>query len=155
MSGQVAAPGLRPLFTITMHVGSAWRLGSDVAPQQASFIDSGHFTGDRLRGTVISGGNDWQTVLPDGTLLIDCRLVLQTDDGALIAMAYQGVRHGPPDVIERLGRGDPVDPADYYFRITPRFSTNAPDYLWLNRIVAVGSGHRRKDGPVYAIFELT
>jgi hypothetical protein len=65
-----------------------------------------------------------------------------------------GLRHGPPDVIAALGRGDAVDPATYYFRTTPQFVTAAPAYAFLNRLVAVASGDRRAEGPVYAIHEV-
>jgi Protein of unknown function (DUF3237) len=53
-----------------------------------------------------------------------------------------------------LGKGEEVDPADYYFRITPRFETAVPRYDWMNRIVAVGVGDRKPGGPIYSIFEV-
>jgi uncharacterized protein DUF3237 len=74
--------------------------------------------------------------------------------GAAIAMTYRGVRHGPIDVIGRMERGEAVAPATYYFRINPMFETAAASYDWLNRILAIGIGHRRPDGPVYSVFEV-
>jgi hypothetical protein len=50
-------------------------------------------------------------------------MTLLTDDDALILMTYRGVRHGPPDVIARLGRGEPVDLSEYYLRSAPFFET--------------------------------
>ena len=47
-----------------------------------------------------------------------------------------------------------VDPADYYFRIVPRFTTSAPRYEWLNRVIAIGIGQRLASGPVYSLFEI-
>ena len=47
-----------------------------------------------------------------------------------------------------------MDPASYYFRINPLFETAAANYDWINRVVAVGIGHRRADGPIYSIFEV-
>jgi len=85
---------------------------------------------------------------------MDLRATLRTDDGALISMRSFGLRHGPPDVIAALGRGETVDPATYYFRTTPRFETGHPAYTFLNRLVAVASGDRRPDGPIYTIHEL-
>lgn len=79
---------------------------------------------------------------------------MRTDDDALIAMRYSGIRHGPPELMARLARGEDVDPAAYYFRITATFATSAPRYEWLNRIFAIGVGHRRADGPVYTLFEI-
>jgi hypothetical protein len=69
-------------------------------------------------------------------------------------MTYRGLRHGPPDVVARIEKGEVVDPVSYYFRTNPLFETAAAKYDWLNRIVAIGIGHRRADGPVYSVFEV-
>jgi Protein of unknown function (DUF3237) len=82
------------------------------------------------------------------------RLVLKTKDDALIGMTYQGLRHGPPDVIARIEKGEVVDPTSYYFRINPLFETAAGQYDWINRVIDVGIGHRFADGPVYSVFEI-
>ena len=86
----------------------------------------GSFEGERLSGEVLDGGNDWQSVRQDGATTLDVRIVLRTTDGALIGMTYRGLRHGPPDVTERIEKGEVVDPASYYFRIAPSFETAAP-----------------------------
>jgi hypothetical protein len=86
--------------------------------------------------------------------MLDVRLVLQTHDGALIAMTHKGLRHGPREVMERLGRGEEVDPAEYYFRISPMFETTSKDHAWLNGVLAIGLGRRFADGPIYNVFEL-
>jgi hypothetical protein len=85
---------------------------------------------------------------------MDLRVTLQTDDGALISMKSFGMRHGPPEVIAAIGRGESVDPATYYFRTTPRFETAHPKYAFLNRLLAVATGDRRPEGPIYAISEV-
>jgi hypothetical protein len=87
---------------------------------------------------VLDGGSDWQTVRADGATTLDVRLVLKTTDEALICMRYQGVRHGPPDVVERIEKGETVDPTSYYFRINPLFETANAKYDWINRVVSVG-----------------
>jgi hypothetical protein len=69
-------------------------------------------------------------------------------------MTYRGIRQGPPDVIARLEKGEPVDPASYYFRTAPLFETAASQYAWLNNVVAIGIGHRFPEGPVYSVFEV-
>jgi hypothetical protein len=69
-------------------------------------------------------------------------------------MTSFGYRHGPPEVIAALARGETVDPASYYFRTTPRFETAAPAYAFLNRILTVASGDRRPTGPIYSIDEI-
>ena len=117
-------------------------------------ITSGTFEGPRLRGTVLPGGGDWTLLRADGVLELDLRLTLRTDDGALIHMSSFGLRHGPPEVIAALGRGETVDPSRYYFRTAPRFETSAPQYAFLNRLVAIATGDRRARGPIYSIFEI-
>jgi hypothetical protein len=69
-------------------------------------------------------------------------------------MTYQGIRHGPPNVVEKIEQGEVVDPASYYFRINPLFETAAAKFDWINRIIAVGIGHRLADGPIYSVFEM-
>ena len=105
-------------------------------------VTGGVFAGERLSGEVLDGGNDWQTVRSDGAVTLDVRLVLKTDDEAMIGMIYRGIRHGSPDVLARIDRGEAVDPATYYFRVSSVFETAAPKYDWLNRLLAVGIGHR-------------
>jgi hypothetical protein len=65
-----------------------------------------------------------------------------------------GLRHGPPAVMEALARGDTVDPTSYYFRTTPRFETAHPGYAFLNHLIAVASGDRRAQGPIYTVHEV-
>jgi hypothetical protein len=117
-------------------------------------VTGGDFEGTRLRGHVLPGGSDWLLLRSDGVLELDLRITLQTDDDALIDMTFQGLRHGPPEVIAALGRGEAVDPASYYFRTLPRFETSAPAYAFLNRIVTVGVGETRPDGAVHRIDEI-
>ena len=118
-------------------------------------ITGGDFDGPRLRGSVLPGGSgDWLLLRADGVLELDFRATLRTDDGALISMRSFGLRHGPPEVMEALARGEAVDPAAYYFRTTPRFETSHPKYAFLNRRITVAIGDRRAEGPVYTIHEL-
>ena len=118
-------------------------------------LNGGDFDGPHLRGTVLSQGSaDWLLLRADGVLELDLRVSLLTHDGALISMKSFGLRHGPPEVIAAIARGETVDPALYYFRTTPRFETAHPRYAFLNRIIAVATGDRRADGPIYAIYEV-
>ena len=105
-------------------------------------ITGGEVAGPQLQGTILPGGADWQVVCSDGTALLEARYVVETDDGALVYVRNLGIRHGPPEVLERLRRGEVVNPAEYYFRSSPRFESAHPRYSWLNRIVAVASGAR-------------
>ena len=90
----------------------------------------------------------------DGVLELDLRITLETDDHALIYMTFLGLRHGPPDVIAALSRGEAVDRTSYYFCTVPRFETSAEKYVFLNRIIAVGVGETRRDGAVHRIEEI-
>jgi hypothetical protein len=145
----------RLMFVMRLQVNRPLVIGTHPdSYRRIGVIPGGSFEGERLSGKVLDGGSDWQTVRPDGAVNLNVRLALQTDDGALITMTYQGVRHGPPDVIARIDRGEVVDPESYYFRVNPLFQTAAPQYDWINHVVAVGMGHRLADGPIYSIFEL-
>ena len=103
---------------------------------------------------MLDGGSDWQTVRSDGSTTLDVRLLLKTDDDVTITMSYRGVRHGPAEVIQRLEKGEIVEPSSYYFRIGPIFEAPNGRYEWLNRLMAIGTGHRFADGPVYSVFEV-
>jgi hypothetical protein len=91
---------------------------------------------------------------PDGVTTLNVRVVLETDDKALIGMTYRGLRHGPPSAIERLARGEAVGPPEFYFLISVAFETASTKYDWLNRIIAIGTGQRPPEGPIYDIFEV-
>ncbi len=117
-------------------------------------ITGGSFSGPRLYGKVLPGGADWQIVRADSVACLDARYTLETADGALIYVENRGYRHGPREIIERLGRGEDVDPALYYMRTTPWFETSDARYAWLNRIVCVGTGARRADTVELEFFEV-
>lgn len=145
----------QPLFVMRLDVKPIVVVGETPgAFRRIGIVPSGSFAGSRLCGTVLDGSSDWQAVRRDGSTTLDVRLVLLTDDGVAIPMSYRGIRHGPADVMERLNKGEAVDPDSYYFRITPVFEAPAGRYEWLNRVLAIGVGHRFADGPVYSVFEV-
>ena len=145
----------RPLFAMKLDVQKVQIVGATPGPfRRVGVVAGGRFEGERLSGTIIEGGSDWQTVRSDGSTTLDVRLVLRTNDDALVGMTYRGLRHGPADVLARIDKGENVEPESYYFRISPVFETAAPAYDWLNRVLAVGIGHRFADGPVYSVFEV-
>lgn len=144
-----------PLFTMTLQVSGMQPIGATPnGNRRIGLVAGGTFEGTRLRGKVLTGGADWIILRPDGATTLDVRLVLETDDGAAIGMTYRGMRHGPATVMDRLNRGENVNPAEYYFRIAVAFETAAAKYDWLNRIIAVGTGRRPPEGPVYDVFEV-
>ncbi len=145
----------KPMFAMRLDVRPLLIVGATPgAYRRVGVVTGGSFEGERLSGAVLDGSSDWQTVRNDGSTTLNVRLVLKTEDGALIGMTYQGLRHGPADIIARIEKGEVVDPASYYFRINPLFETEAAKYDWINRVIAVGIGHRFADGPVYNVFEV-
>jgi len=104
-------------------------------------ITGGSFEGDRLRGKVLPSGDDWTVKRSDGVTELDLRITLETDDGALIHMTFEGIR-------------DEGAPGGPYLRTVPRFETAEARYSFLNRLLAVGRGEMRADGPVHAIEEI-
>jgi hypothetical protein len=145
----------RPLFVMKLEVKPLVAVGETPGPfRRIGIVPSGTFTGDRLSGKVLDGGSDWQTVRSDGSTTLDVRLTLQTDDDVFLTMEYRGIRQGPADVMDRLARGEAVDPAEYYFRTIATFEAPNGNYAWLNGLVAVATGHRFPDGPVYSVFEV-
>lgn len=145
----------RPLFVMRLDVRKLLIIGATPGGyRRIGIVPGGSFNGERLSGEVLEGGSDWQSVRSDGATTLDVRLTLKTNDDALVCMTYRGLRHGPPEIMERIENGEVVDPTRYYFRINPLFETSAAKYDWINRIVAIGIGHRRVDGPIYSIFEV-
>ena len=145
----------RSLFVMRLDVRKLQNVGATPSGhRRIGVVPGGSFEGERLSGEVLDGGSDWQTVRTDGATTLNVRLVLKTKDEALISMTYRGIRYGPPDVMARIEKGEVVDPTSYYFRLNPLFETANANYDWLNRVVAVGIGHRQADGPIYSIFEV-
>jgi hypothetical protein len=140
---QPATPTLELLARVRADVEEPQLLGQTlVGERRVVPIIGGEIAGPQLRGQILPGGADWQVVCADGTALLEARYTVLTDDGALVYVRNLGLRHGPQEVMERIQRGEAVDPAEYYFRSTPRFEAGDTRYAWLNRILAVGSGAR-------------
>jgi hypothetical protein len=143
------------LFTLALEVSGMQVIGAGpVGNRRIGLVAGGTFEGPKLRGKVLPSGTDWIVVRPDGVTTLDVRLVLETEDGAAIGMTYRGLRHGPAEVIEKVNRGEQVDPSSYYFRTAVAFETAAAKYAWLNSAIFVGTGDRKPSGPVYDVFEV-
>jgi|KBSSwiStaDraftv2_1062776.scaffolds.fasta_scaffold08879_8 hypothetical protein len=105
-------------------------------------IVDGAFDGVNIRGEVLGGGADWQYVRSDGVTIAEAVYLLKANDGTLIQIRNRGVRHGSPEVIQRLTEGEHVDPAEYYFRASPTFLVSPGPHDWLNKNVFVATGAR-------------
>lgn len=132
-----------PIFTIEATLAPMMNLGATPRGERRIIgITGGTVTGPKLQGRVLPGGADWQIVRPDGAAEIQARYTIETDGGARILVNSEGIRHGPPDVLAALARGDNVDPSLYYFRTVMRFETSDPAVDWINRILALARGKR-------------
>jgi Protein of unknown function (DUF3237) len=129
----------RPLMVLRLATSATQEIGSTSQGTLMIFpVIGGSFEGERLHGKVLAGGGDWVMAHGNGAFTLDLRVTLETDDGALIHMTFTGVR----------------DDATHYFRTVPRFETAAPKYAFLNRLLAVGIGEIRPEGPVHMIEEI-
>lgn len=138
-----AGPGLTFVFEARVELGAPIELGQVPGGRRRIIpIVGGTFEGPDIRGTILNNGADWQIVREDGLADLDTRYALRTDDGHVVYVQNKGVRHAPPDVMQRLNAGEMVDPDRVYFRTVPVFETSAPDLQWLARSIFVGSGER-------------
>ena len=146
----------RHLFTMTIRLHPIEEVGDTPAGHRRVFpVAGGDFTGERLRGAILPvAGSDLLLSRPDGSSQQDVRMLLRTDDGALVVMTYRGIRHASAEVNARLARGEAVSASDYYLRTAPFFETASPQYAWLNKIVTIGVGERRPSDVVYEVFEI-
>jgi len=146
----------RYLCTMRIRVSDSYIM-NDVPTGERRRIDifnGGEVEGPLLRGTILPGGSDTLLTRNDSSLAPSVRLMIKTDDEALILVRYKGVRHGPPEVMERIANGMNVEPSEYYLRNAPFFETSSGKYDWLNRIVSVGIGRRETDSAVYDVHEI-
>lgn len=118
-------------------------------------IAGGDVLGPMLRGKVLPGGADYQIMRADGITDLQARYAIETEDRRLIYVENSGIRYGPPELMEKLRRGEAVDPALIYFRTTPRFETAAPEYAWLMRSLFICSGARFPDRVEMRYFRVT
>jgi hypothetical protein len=154
VSDLLPEPSVTLVYRLEVVLGEPLELG-EVAQGRRRIVPQvgGTFEGPGLKGTLVPGVSaDWQLVLPDGTTLGDIRYTLQTDDGALLYVQARGVRHGRPEVLERLGRGEDVDPSEYTFRTLAQIETASRELAWLNRGVFISVGGRVREGVIYETY---
>lgn len=149
------SPRFEFLMRVEADVGALVSMGpAPLGERRVVPVTGGRFSGPQLRGEVLAGGNDWQIARGDGVLELDARYALKEERGGLIRVVSRGYRHGPPEVMAALARGDAVDPAKYFFRTTMRFETGAPELAWLNRTLAVASAERKARQVLIDVYQL-
>jgi hypothetical protein len=150
-----APPGLAFAFELRVRVGAPVEIG-EVAHGRRRIVPilGGTVDGPMLKGTVPSGGADWQMIQPDGFSELDTRYTIETDKGQIVYVQNAGIRHAAPDVMQKLLAGQIVDPKLVYFRTVPKFETSVPELQWLARSVFVGVGERFPEEVVVRFFRL-
>lgn len=129
------------LFTI--NIASVAPVAISDGPQGTRLIvavTGGTFEGDRLRGTVGASGGDYVTMRANGTMKLDVRLALTTDDGVSILMTYNGIGASDAD--------------GFALRTAPLFEVGDPRYAWLNDVQCVAIGELTAEGVTYNVFAL-
>ena len=151
----LAVPKLDRVCTLLVDLGPIRTMGTGRGGARRIVpIVGGTVTGPELSGRILGVGADWQTVFPDGLAQLDTRYAMETHDGATIEIVNYGFRHGPPQVIEAIARGEEVDPARYYMRTQARLETGDARYGWVNRTLFVGTGARSRDRVTVDLYAL-
>jgi hypothetical protein len=148
-------PALVHVFDLDVRVAPAQELGEVGGGRRRVIpIVGGGLSGAGLKGEVLPGGADWQTIRPDGVTLLQARYTIRMSDGATLGVINTGVRRAAPDVVRRLTAGEDVDPALYYFRATPIFEVGPGPYQWLTENVFISTGARHPDRVALKVFKV-
>ncbi len=142
-------------FTITARIGevtSAGEIGSGV--RRIIPILGGEVKGEGIRGQVLPFGADFQIIRPNELIELEAKYAFETDDGAVVYVENIGIRFGPVELLQKLKRGEPVDPKLIYFRTRPRFETGHPNYQWLMQHLFIGSAARHADRVVIDVHQV-
>ena len=151
-----APPQLVPMAQVRCEVGPVVSLGvAKHGERRYVALLGGTVRGPELNGVVVQGGVDWQVARADGALDIAAHYVVRTEDGALIEVQSDGLRHGPAQVLARLARGEAVARDEYFFRTLVRFTTGAPAWLHLNKVLALAVGQREANAVLLDFYRIT
>jgi hypothetical protein len=143
------------VFTITARIGevtSAGEIGTGV--RRIIPIIGGEVKGEGINGKVCPFGADFQIIRPNELIELEAKYAFETDDGAVVYVENKGLRFGPVDLLQKLKRGEPVDPKLIYFRTAPRFETGAAKYRWLMENLFIGSATRHVDRVVIDVHQV-
>jgi hypothetical protein len=108
-------------------------------------IVGGEVRGEKVNGKVLPFGADFQIIRPNELIDLEARYAFETDDGAVVYVENKGIRFGPVELLQKLKRGEPVDPQLIYFRTVPKFETGHANYRWLMEHIFVASAARHAD----------
>src|SRR4051794_38808639 len=108
-------------------------------------ILGGEVRGQGMHGTIFPGGADFQVIRPNGFTELEAKYAFEMEDGAIVYIENTGIRFGPKDALDRIARGEIVDPSLIYFRSVPKFETGSESYRWLMEHLFIGVGARHPD----------
>jgi hypothetical protein len=154
MSG-APVPGLEPAFEVEVALGPLEDHGQTRRGHRRVVPIVGGAVRWAFEGRILAGGADWQIVRPDGAIDVDARYTAKTPGGALVLIHATGVRSGAPEVLEALLRGEPVDPADYYFRTVVTLEASAAELAALQDSIFVAAAAREADRVTYTAYRVT
>ena len=120
-------------------------------------ITGGSFSG-KFNGRVLAAGADFQMLVSDTTADLDARYILALEGefaGEHIYVTNRAVRKASVQDTARLAQGEPVDPAQVYFRCVPSFEVSSPKLAWLTQSVFVGTGARYPEGVSLRFYRVT
>ena len=143
------------VFTLTVRIGevtSAGETGHGV--RRIIPILGGEVRGAEVNGKVCAFGADFQIIRPNELIELEAKYAFETDDGAVVYVENTGIRFGPVDLLQKLKRGEPVDPELIYFRTVPKFETGSEKYRWLMQNLFVGSAARHSDRVVIDVHQV-
>jgi len=148
-------PALLPFTHIVCEVGGLVSLGMGPFGERRYVpLLGGSVAGPGLSGRIVPGGVDWQINRADGALEIDAHYVIEATDGAQIEVRSTGVRHGPPEVMARLARGEDVPAEAYYFRTVVRMTTGAQQWGHLNKWLVLACGRRQAQRVLLDLYQV-
>lgn len=154
-SSSLSAPQLHFFADLAVQVDKPQEVGRTVRGLRRLIpILGGEVVGDGWRARVLPGGADFQLVITDTLAELDARYCLETDAGELIYVQNRAIRSGPPELMARLVRGEPVDPSQIYFRCSPSFETASASLRWITERMFVGAGARHPDKVVMRFWQL-
>ena len=143
------------VFTITVEIGgvtSAGETGHGV--RRIIPITGGTVKGEGINGKICAFGADFQVIRPNELIELEAKYAFETDDGAIVYIENKGLRFGPVDLLQKLKRGEPVDPKLIYFRTVPKFETGSEKYRWLMENLFIGSAARHADRVIIDVHQV-
>ncbi|UGY00094.1 DUF3237 domain-containing protein [Bradyrhizobium quebecense] len=145
----------RYVFTITARIAEVTSVGDiGTGVRRIIPIIGGEVRGETVNGKVLPFGADFQIIRPSELIELEAKYAFETDDGAVVYVENKGIRFGPVDLLEKLKRGEPVDPKLIYFRTVPKFETGAEKYRWLMEHIFVASAARHADRVVIDVHQV-